>query len=120
MPKPEDSGHGKPEKKPRKHRKSIEKFLSKGWTALVAIAGSDRTSEVPFDHATQAFVLFGQIFNEDGKKLTGHDRPHAHIEDTPTGTVVVFLKPLEVNVSVLYKLEPVEIDTEEDPGPEAA
>lgn len=100
----------KNDKPHKKHGKTLDDWVAKGWIPLKAAAETEHTPEVPVDHETQVFVLFGQVFDADGNKLKGHDRPLAHIEDTDTGTVVVFSAPLEQDVTLLYKLEPVEVE----------
>lgn len=120
MPKPEDKGHGKPDKKPNKHGKGIEKFLSKGWNALHVSVGDLETEEIAFQD-TQALVIpRGQIFDEDGDKLKGKERPRFNVVDTDTGAYAVFHDALKQAVTLIYRIVDVEEEPEQEPTPEAA
>lgn len=106
MPK-EDNDNGDDVEEKRRG-KTVEDWVDKGWSELPASKNATATDEVTFDHSAKAFVLFGQMFDESGKKLKGRNRPHVATEETATGTVVVFSEPLKAGIILLYKLESIE------------
>lgn len=114
MPKPEKS---KKDKTHGHHQKTIEDWTDKGWITLDIGEGESDSVHVEFDPTAEDMIVFGQVFNQQGQKLTGKHRPHVRVDEDEFGALVSLSKPATEDIVVLYKIVADDGGEEDDTEP---
>jgi hypothetical protein len=89
---------------------NLERWQKTGWLSEFVPNGAWRSEVIVLDHSKQTFVLLGRIFDSAGNELLWRNAYRHHVEEVPTGVVVIFYKVLNTDIILLYKLidEPTE------------
>jgi hypothetical protein len=85
-------------------KKTVTSWEKKGWTRLNLPA--NEFVQVIYDSEAQNIVLKGQVFDTNGKQVTGPSRPKLSLNETPTGCAII----ANAATTTLYKL----VDQDED------
>jgi hypothetical protein len=92
--------------------KTVDDWVAKGWTAVELAPGA--SVAVTYDANTQDLnVKRGQVFDVDGNRVAGADKPRVKVEDTDSGANII--QPDAAypgTVTVLYRV----VEDDDDDG----
>ena len=95
MPRPEGSGD----------KKTVQKWVDRGWKAATAIEGS-WSLQIEYNKELEDVTVLGQVFStETGGKLVCCDRPSFEIQANSDGCIVTFADKLDEDITMVYKIE---------------
>lgn len=90
--------------------KIFRDLLADGWLVAEIASGCGHSGEIPLDQDKQEIVIFGQLFEKNGKPLDPQYTPYIQRCVTDGSAVITSFPPVNKDIVILYSITSTEGD----------